>query len=80
MSDENLERLYPEFMFPMRCENGCGTVFPTAAGLRSYHRTQDGTPKLICECCAAEIGHIDEVHEEKPEDAPVCKRKPKKHL
>ena len=72
-SDENLERMYPDVPFPIRCENGCGTVIAMRDGFRSYYRDDDGSPKLICQCCAAEVGHLDE-DDEAPDEAPVCKR------
>lgn len=73
---ERLEQAYPEIPFPMRCENGCGTVIAVIDAFRSYERNADGEPKLICECCASEIGHMDEANEEHDE-APKCKRRPK---
>lgn len=73
---EDLHYLHPEMMCPIRCENGCGTVIDVLDAFRSYERKEDGDRKLICQCCASEIGHVDEDLEE-PEDAPVCKRKPK---
>lgn len=71
-----LKRLYPEMPHPTRCENGCGSVVELADMFRSYMRDSNGSPKLICKCCAAEIGHLDEDDEE-PEESPTCERRPK---
>jgi DNA-directed RNA polymerase subunit N (RpoN/RPB10) len=67
---------------PIRCENGCGAVIELSDAFRSYKKKiEDGEelPLLVCECCAAEEGHLDEDLEE-PEESPVCRRKPKKQL
>lgn len=77
---DDLHHKYPHLNFPMRCEKGCGTVLEIVDAFRSYERDHNGKPMLICQCCAAEYGHIDEDLEEGPEDAPVCKRQPKKPL
>ena len=70
-----LLRLYPTMSQPIRCENGCGAVIELLQAFRSYEKDDKGDPKLICECCAAEIGHADE--EEAPDESPVCHRQPK---
>lgn len=70
----DLLRKYPTMKNPIRCENGCGVVIEMGDARRSYIRDERGDPKLICECCASEIGHLDEDIEEH-EDAPVCHRK-----
>jgi hypothetical protein len=74
---------HPEFFAPIYCENGCGAVIELMEGLNSYKRTSDeygdNRPLIICECCAAEEGHLDEAEEE-PETAPVCHRRPKVKL
>ena len=72
----DLLKKYPTMIAPIRCENGCGVVIELGDALMSYERNEDGSPKAICECCAAEIGHLNE-DEEEPEDTPVCRRKPK---
>lgn len=46
MSD--LRELYPEFMFPKRCQ--CGAVFELVDGFFSYKRDDKGEELLICEC------------------------------
>lgn len=73
----DLLKLYPSMVHPIRCENGCGSVIELGQALRSYERDLNGDHKLICECCASEIGHVDEDIEE-PEETPVCRKKPKK--
>lgn len=75
----DLLKNYPSMVHPIRCENGCGAVIELTDTYESYERGEDGETKAICECCAAESGHIYEEHEE-PEDSPVCRRKPKTRL
>lgn len=72
----DLRKLHPGMACPISCENGCGAVIEVGDALRSYLRDEHGKYKLICQCCAAEIGHVDEALDE-PEEAPVCKRKSK---
>ena len=72
----DLLKKYPTMSHPIRCENGCGAVVELVDAFESYKRDEDGNTLLICECCAAEEGHRNEDIED-PEDAPVCKRKPK---
>ena len=80
MPNDNLQRMYPMMFCPIRCENGCGAVIELASAYSSYKRNDhDGKHLFVCECCAAEEGHMDEC-EEKPEEAPVCRRKSKKQL
>jgi hypothetical protein len=74
-----LLKIYPSMRHPMYCENGCGAVIELAEALRSYKRDDQGNPMLICQCCAAEEGHLDEDIEE-PEETPVCNRPEKKRL
>lgn len=77
MLREDLGRMYPEINYPMRCENGCGTVISVIEAYRGYQKDREGKHKLICQCCASEIGHLDE-EDEDHDEGPVCKRKPKK--
>jgi hypothetical protein len=77
LNRENLSKLYPELPVPTRCENGCGAVCAVGEMFRSYQKDSNGDPKLICQCCASEIGHLDEDDEEH-EDAPICKRPSKR--
>lgn len=74
-----LLKTYPTMRYPMYCENGCGAVIELSDALRSHKRGANGQPLLICQCCAAEEGHIDE-DDELPEEAPVCNRPAKKRL
>lgn len=78
-STSDLLKMYPTMSTPIRCENGCGAVIEMGDSLRSYLRDARGDPKLICECCASEIGHMDEDVEEH-EAAPVCRRPAKRQL
>jgi hypothetical protein len=64
---------------PIYCENGCGAVIELLEGYISYKRGDDGGSLIICVCCAAEEGHANEEYET-PEEAPVCRRKPKVRL
>jgi len=59
----------------MRSATGDGQ----AKGFFAYKRDVLGGNLLICECCAAEEGHIWEA-DETPETSPVCHRKPKEKL
>lgn len=77
MSD--LLKLYPSMIHPIRCENGCGAVVELGDAFISYKRGTDGERLLMCQCCAAEEGHVDEADEE-PEEAPVCHRPAKRLL
>ncbi len=83
LHDDDLSYTYPHYRHPIRCENGCGAVVELIEAFSSYKRTSDvygkNRPLLICECCAAEEGHMEEDREE-PEESPVCRRKPKVHL
>jgi hypothetical protein len=79
MTKEQLYRAHPEMRHPMYCENGCGAVIELTQGYRSYKRGPNGESLLICECCAAEIGHRDEDLEDHDE-GPVCQRRPKVKL
>lgn len=79
ISDDDLGRMYPELNHPIRCENGCGTVISIIGAYRSYQRREDGSVKLICQCCASEIGHLDE-EGEGHDESPVCKRPIKRGL
>jgi len=73
----DLLKKYPTMQHPIRCENGCGAVLEIADAFESYKRNEHGVRLLICECCAAEDGHLYE-HRERPEEAPVCKRPAKR--
>jgi len=79
----DLLKLYPTMILPIECENGCGAVIELTDAYASYKRTSDEygekRPLQICECCAAEEGHLNEDDEE-PEETPVCRRKPKKKI
>jgi rubrerythrin len=79
LDDKNLQQLYPSMRSPIRCENGCGAVIEMFESFRSYQRDQRGDYQLICECCASEIGHVDE-SDEAPDESPVCHRRPKESL
>lgn len=76
---DDLRRMYPHLYLPVRCENGCGAVFSLLDGYNSYRRGADGKYLVICECCAAEEGHVDEEHET-PDTAPACRRPPKRRI
>lgn len=78
-SSFDLLKKYPAMRTPIRCDNGCGAVIELLDAFMSYDRDEHGERKLICECCAAEKGHVHEDLEE-PEETPVCHRKPKKRL
>lgn len=71
-----LLKIYPTMMHPIDCENGCGAVIELSDAYESYAKRSDGLRMLICECCAEELGHLNEEYEE-PENAPVCKRRVK---
>jgi rubrerythrin len=75
-SGKELRALYPHMSDPMCCENGCGAVMEIADAYLSYKKDERGERLFICECCAAEEGHLWE-DDETPETAPVCRRKPK---
>lgn len=83
ITDTNeLLRLYPTMYHPIRCENGCGAVIDLAEAFDSYKRHvkyNEVMPLQICECCAAEEGHLNEDIEE-PDTAPVCRRKSKTRI
>lgn len=70
----DLLQIEPSMAHPIRCENGCGTIIELTQSFRSYKRDEKGEPLLICECCAADEGHVDEDLEE-PDESPVCTRK-----
>mgnify|MGYP003395473375 CR=1 FL=1 len=73
----DLHRMYPSMRSPIHCENGCGAVIECLEAFRSYEKDEQGDPKLICQCCAAEIGHLDE-DDESPDESPVCHRPEKR--
>ena len=72
----DLLKIYPTMSHPIRCENGCGAVVDLGDAYRSYKRAKGEKRKIICACCASEMGHADECRE-KPDRPPICHRKPK---
>jgi rubrerythrin len=78
-----LQRLYPEMMMPYRCDNGTTAVVELGDAYTSYKRKTNARGEVenlfICECCAAEEGHLWE-DDEPPDLSPVCRRKQKAKL
>lgn len=74
-----LLKTHPTMAMPIECENGCGAIIELNDAFFSYKRSAHGGHLMICQCCAAEEGHLHEEDEE-PEAAPVCHRPAKKRL